>query len=82
MFPHPTKSEYLFDHPPEKYAHLQVPLAKMKIADANELIGKLLELTKLPPHEQKGFQEYLKGRIDEAIAAREFWRKILEDSGE
>ena len=77
-----TRSEYLFDHRPEKYAHLQEPLARMKIADANALIKKLIPLVKLPPAEQKGFQEYLNERIDQAVEARAFWKKILEDASD
>lgn len=74
-----TRTEYLFGHPPEKYSHLQDPLAREKIADAEALLAELVPQRVYDPTTNDPYQQLLETRILEVIDAIKLWKKILDD---
>ena len=67
----------LFGHNPERYADLQVPLAKMKIEDAKKLkreLGSKLDLLDKSQEQADLYIHFVE--VDNAI---KHWTKILEE---
>jgi len=74
-----TRTEFLFGHPPEKYAELLEPLAEMRIQDANELLRELVPQKTYDPALYNQEQKDLATRISEVMEAMKLWEKIRDD---
>jgi len=70
-----TRTEYLFSNPASKYAHLQEPLAAIKIADAKEVLAECMELIDYSGSEES---REAGSRRDEVLEAIKHWTKVLD----